>query len=110
MKPYSLDLRKKIVESVKKGVPKAETARHFGVDRATVKRYSKQLDERGTLQASEEGSWQEAEARREGHQAARRRSRRAALGYPLPEGGVPLCGFGGEGERIDGLPDGRTSA
>jgi hypothetical protein len=24
MKPYSLDLRKKIVESVKKGVPKAE--------------------------------------------------------------------------------------
>ncbi len=51
MKPYSLDLRKKIVESVKKGVPKAQTARHFGVDRATVKRYSKQLDERGTLQA-----------------------------------------------------------
>ncbi len=51
MKPYSLDLRKKIVESVKKGVPKAETARRFGVDRATVKRYCKQLDERGTLQA-----------------------------------------------------------
>jgi transposase len=50
MKPYSLDLRKKIVESVKKGVPKAETARRFGVDRATVKRYCKQLDERGTLQ------------------------------------------------------------
>ena len=50
MKPYSLDLRKKIVESVKKGVPKAETARHFGVDRATVKRYCKQLDERGTLE------------------------------------------------------------
>ncbi len=51
MKPYSLDLRKKIVESVKKGVPKAERARRFGVDRATVKRYCKQLDERGTLQA-----------------------------------------------------------
>ena len=51
MKPYSLDLREKIVESVKKGVPKAETARRFGVDRATVKRYCKQLDERGTLQA-----------------------------------------------------------
>jgi transposase len=42
--------RKKIVESVKKGVPKAETARRFGVDRATVKRYCKQLDERGTLE------------------------------------------------------------
>ncbi len=50
MKPYSLDLREKIVESVKKGVPKSETARRFGVDRATVKRYCKQLDERGTLQ------------------------------------------------------------
>jgi transposase len=49
MSGYSLDLRKKIVESVKKGVPKAETARRFGVDRATVKRYCKQLDERGTL-------------------------------------------------------------
>ncbi len=50
MKAYSLDLRKKIVESVKKGVPKSETARRFGVDRATVKRYCKQLDERGTLE------------------------------------------------------------
>jgi transposase len=50
MKPYSLDLRKKIVESVKKGLPKAETARRFGVDRATVKRYCKHLDERGTLE------------------------------------------------------------
>ena len=50
MSGYSLDLRKKIVESVKRGVPKAETARRFGVDRATVKRYCKQLDERGTLE------------------------------------------------------------
>lgn len=50
MSAYSLDLREKIVESVKKGVPKAETARRFGVDRATVKRYCKLLDERGTLQ------------------------------------------------------------
>src|SRR5688500_17326497 len=49
MSAYSLDLREKIVESVKKGVPQAETARRFGVDRATVKRYCKQLDERGTL-------------------------------------------------------------
>ena len=50
MSAYSLDLREKIVESVKKGVPKAETARRFGVHRATVKRYCKQLDERGTLE------------------------------------------------------------
>ncbi len=31
-------------------MPKAETARRFGVDRATVKRYCKRLDEYGTLQ------------------------------------------------------------
>ena len=41
MSAYSLDLREKIVESVKKGVSKAETARRFGVHRATVKRYCK---------------------------------------------------------------------
>ena len=50
MSAYSIDLREKIVESVKKGVPKAETARRFGVDRATVKRYCKHLAERGTLE------------------------------------------------------------
>src|SRR5919202_3783288 len=50
MSGYWLALREKGVESVKRGVPKAETARRFGVDRATVKRYCKQLDERGTLE------------------------------------------------------------
>jgi len=50
MSAYSLDLREKFVESVKKGVSKSETARRFGADRATVKRYCKHLDERGTLE------------------------------------------------------------
>ncbi len=50
MRAYSLDLREKVVESVKKGVSKSETARRFGVDRATVKRYCKLLGERGTLE------------------------------------------------------------
>jgi transposase len=45
MEAYSMDLRKKIVESVKKGVPKSETARRLGVHRATVKRYCKRLSE-----------------------------------------------------------------
>lgn len=40
----------KIVESVKRGVAKSETARRFGVDRATLKRYCKRLDEQGTLE------------------------------------------------------------
>ncbi len=50
MRAYSLDLRDKVVESVKKGVSKSETARRFGVDRATGKRYCKLLGERGTLE------------------------------------------------------------
>jgi len=49
MKAYSLDLRTKIVESVKKGVSKSETARRFGVNRSTVRRYLKRLDENGSL-------------------------------------------------------------
>ena len=34
MKAYSIDLRTKIVEPVKKGVSKGETARRFGVNRS----------------------------------------------------------------------------
>jgi transposase len=49
MKAYSVDLRKKIVESVRRGISKSETARRFGVNRSTVKRYVKRLDEGGTL-------------------------------------------------------------
>ena len=49
MKAYSIDLRKKIVESVRKGVSKSETARRFDVNRSTVQRYIKQLDEEGSL-------------------------------------------------------------
>jgi transposase len=49
MKAYSTDLRKKIVQSVKKGVSISETARRFGVNRSTVGRYLKRLDEDGSL-------------------------------------------------------------
>jgi len=45
---YWLDLRKKIFASVKKDILKSETACRSGVNRATVRRYSKRLDERGT--------------------------------------------------------------
>jgi transposase len=45
-----MDLKEKIVGSAKKGVSKSETTRRFGVHRATLKRYCKQLDERATLQ------------------------------------------------------------
>ncbi len=49
MKAYSIDLRTKIVQSVRRGVSNSETARRFGVKRSTVARYLKQLDEEGSL-------------------------------------------------------------
>ena len=49
MKAYSMDLHSKIVESVRRGVSKSETARRFGVNRSTVGRYLKRLDENGSL-------------------------------------------------------------
>ena len=40
MKAYSLDLRTKLVQSVRRrGVSISETARWFGVNRSTVERY-----------------------------------------------------------------------
>lgn len=51
MSAYSLVLTAKIVVRVKQGVFASETARRFGVDRAMVRRYYKQLDQGGTLQS-----------------------------------------------------------
>lgn len=46
MNPYSEDLRKKIVEALRRGTTKSEAARSFGVSRSSVKRYAK-LAEQG---------------------------------------------------------------
>jgi transposase len=40
MKAYSVDLRRKIVEALSTGTPKAQAARAFGVGLSTVKRYA----------------------------------------------------------------------
>ena len=45
----AVDLRKKVVDSVRRGVSVSETARRFGVNRSTVGRYLKRLDESGSL-------------------------------------------------------------
>jgi transposase len=39
MKPYSEDLRARIVSAVERGMPKSEAARLFGVSPSSVKRY-----------------------------------------------------------------------
>ncbi len=45
MNAYSEDLRKKIVEALRRGATKTETARSFGVSRSSVKRYAKMAEE-----------------------------------------------------------------
>ena len=49
MKAYSEDLRKKIVEALRRGTSKSEAARLFGVSLSSVKRYAKMLNEGRTL-------------------------------------------------------------
>lgn len=45
MNPYSEDLRKKIVEALRRGTTKSEVARSFGVSRSSVKRYAKLVEQ-----------------------------------------------------------------
>jgi len=45
MNAYSEDLRKKIIEALRRGMTKSEAARSFGVSRSSVKRYAKLTDE-----------------------------------------------------------------
>ncbi len=45
MNAYSEDLRKKIVEALRRGMTKTEAARTFGVSRSSVKRYAKMAQE-----------------------------------------------------------------
>jgi transposase len=41
MNAYSEDLRKKIVEALRRGTTKSESARSFGVSRSSVNRYDR---------------------------------------------------------------------
>jgi transposase len=40
MKAYSEDLRRKIVDAIERGMPKAQAARTFGVGISSLKRYA----------------------------------------------------------------------
>jgi len=45
MNAYSEDLRKKIIEALRRDMTKTEAARTFGVSRSSVKRYAKLAEE-----------------------------------------------------------------
>jgi transposase len=49
MNAYSEDLRKKIVEALRRGMGKSEAARTFSVSLPSVKRYAKMAEEGGSL-------------------------------------------------------------
>jgi transposase len=49
MNAYSEDLRKKIIEALRRGTSKSEAARTFGVSRSSVKRYAKLVEEGRSL-------------------------------------------------------------
>ena len=54
MKPYSEDLRVRIVRAVEDGMSKSATARLFGVSLSSVKRYAR-ISERGASLAPRKG-------------------------------------------------------
>jgi transposase len=45
MNPYSEDLRKKIVQALRRGMGKSQAARTFSVSLSSVKRYAKMAEE-----------------------------------------------------------------
>ena len=49
MKAYSEDLRRKIVDALKRGIPKSEAAGLFGVSLSSVKRFAKMDRQGGSL-------------------------------------------------------------
>jgi transposase len=50
MKPYSQDLRERVLRAVESGMPRADIVKTFAVSLATLKRYLKQRRETGHLQ------------------------------------------------------------
>jgi transposase len=94
MKAYSLDLRTKIVDSVRRrGVSISETARRFGVNRSTVGRYLRQLEEGSSLAPKKApGSPSKLD---ESAMRMLERHQESSLGYARAEEGVSLCSLRG---------------
>jgi transposase len=51
MKPYSKDLRLKVLEAVDRGMPRREVAQIFGISMPTIKRWFKRRRETGEVAA-----------------------------------------------------------
>lgn len=56
MKPYSKDLRLKVLAVVDRGIPRKEVARVFGVSEPTIRRYLRLRQETGEVQPTDTGT------------------------------------------------------
>ena len=95
MKAYSVDLRTKIVESVRRrDVSISETARRFGVNCSTIGRYLKRLDENGALAPKKApGSPPKFDTNRLGQSVIHRSG---VVRHPRHYVGVGVQGYGSE--------------
>src|SRR5215212_995432 len=98
MNPYSEDLRKKIIEALRRGTTKSEAARSFGVSRSSVKRYAKLAEEGRPL--APKRPWFQAEDGRERQEAFGSGHGRTPRGYPLRAVRVPGAGGRSLAQRV----------
>lgn len=56
-KPYSLDLRKRVVAAIEGGMSRNQAAKHFGVAISTAIGWMKRVDETGSVEPSHIGGY-----------------------------------------------------
>jgi transposase len=95
MNPYSIDLRKKIIEALRRGATKSEAARSFGVSRSSVRRYAK-LAEEGRPLAPKKRPGSKPKMDEKSQEAFGGGHGRASLGHPLRAPRVP----GADGQSV----------
>ena len=107
MNAYSEDLRKKIVDALRRGAAKAEVARAFGVSRSSVKRYAK-LAEEGRPLAPKKGPGLRPKLDGAAERLLEEDLEERPAAEAAPEARVSAAGGGGLGERVHREPSAET--
>ena len=100
MKAYSEDLRRKIVDAVRRGVPKSETASLFGVSLSSVKRFSR-MDREGDSLAPKKPPGRPPKGTDATRRLLRGGPRRAPSGECPAKAALPGARDGRVHERLD---------
>src|SRR4051812_34978841 len=101
MKAYSEDLRRKIVDALKRGMTKSEAAGLFGVSLSSVKRFAR-IDRQGGSLAPRKPPGRPPKSARYYRAAARGGPRRSPGGDCRPKATVSGAYDGQVHERLDG--------